>query len=224
MLCGMSDWDLFLEQHKLFGKPGDAVVAGEASSWVRGPLPEFPELSALLASATVTPVSVAGRRYELLAWGSSEARRGWLCDPPLRQAGAPGFLARLWTVFGGIVEHFGDQSEMTLNLYEVLTVAATKESLVDVLPHYGWAWENEGLPVPVEEMRPYVTVAIEGNGNLTAAHRETGRLVWFAPDHGSDGVTPLPGCPEYSLYTFDGLPDVWSWVESVARGWQAARS
>ncbi|GGU13939.1 hypothetical protein GCM10010178_01530 [Lentzea flava] len=39
----------------------------------------------------------------------------------------------------------------------------------------------------------YVTVAIEANGNLTAAHRETGRLVLFAPDHSFDGVTPFPG-------------------------------
>lgn len=32
-----------------------------------------------LASARVMPVSVTGRSYELLAWGSS----GWLCEPLL---------------------------------------------------------------------------------------------------------------------------------------------
>ncbi|MDX8148606.1 hypothetical protein SK854_41275 [Lentzea sp. BCCO 10_0061] len=219
----MSDWDRLLDEHKRFYDPD--VVVGEPSSWTRGPLAEFPQLSALLASATVTPVSAAGRSYELLAWGPAEARRGWLCDPPLRKADAPAFLERLWAVFGGIVERFGDPSELTLNLTEVLTVGATtSESIVEALPHYGWAWEDEGLTVPVEEMRPYVTVAIEANANLTAAHRETGHLVWFAPDHAADGVTPLPGCPEYSLYTYDAMPDVWSWVESIARDWQAARS
>ena len=90
-----------------------------------------------------------------------------------------------------------------------------------VVSEYDWIWRDAGLTVPVEEMRDYVTVAIEANGNLTAAHRETGRLVLFAPDHAFEGVTPLAGRPEYSLYSFDEVPDLGSWIESCAGAWQA---
>ncbi|MDX8148605.1 hypothetical protein SK854_41270 [Lentzea sp. BCCO 10_0061] len=82
-----------------------ALVAG--LSWAG-----FPEPSALLASATVTSVSVAGCPHELLAWGRFHDRRGWLCQPPSRVAGSPAFLERLWAVFGGIVEPFAGPSTL----------------------------------------------------------------------------------------------------------------
>lgn len=218
MLCAVSDWGRFLTCVPWFVEPGAEVVVGSSSSWARGALPGLPRLSALLASARVTPVSVAGRSYELLSWGSS----GWLCEPP-QDAGTehPDSLRRFWRVFGGIVEQFGEPSTWWLNQNQVLTVEAAATSLSRVVSEYGWLWENDGLAVPAEEMRDYVTVAIEANGNLTAAHRETGHLVLFAPDHAFDGVTPLPGCPEYSLYSFDELPDLASWVEACAGAWQA---
>lgn len=218
MLCAVSDWNRFLECVPWFVKPGQNVDVGSPGSWARGSLPGLPQLSALLASARVTPVSVAGRSYELLSWGSS----GWLCEPP-RDAGPefPATLRRFWSVCGGTVEQFSGPSTLWLNQDEVLTASATETSLSDVIGHYEWLWKGEGLTVPVEEMRSYVTVAIEANGNLTAAHRETGRLVLFAPDHSFSDVTPLPGCPEYSLYTFDELPDLASWIEVCAAAWQA---
>lgn len=219
MLCAVSDWDRFLECVPWFVQPGQSVVVGSPAPWSRGSVPDLPVLSALLASAAVTPVAVAGRSYELLAWGPDGSRCGWLCAPPQDSAGAPEFLERLWRVFGGTVEQFGGPSTLWLNQEKVLTVSATMTSVADVIVDYGWAWENKGLVVPVEEMRTYVTVAIEGNGNLTAAHRETGHLVLFAPDHAFDDVTPLPGSPEYSLYSFDLLPDVSSWAEVCAAAW-----
>ena len=217
MLCAVSAWGRFLECVPWFVEPGQNVAVGSPGSWTRDALPGLPRLSALLACARVTPVSVADRPYELLSWGSS----GWLCEPP-RDAGS-GFpvLQTLWSVFGGTVEQFGGPSTLWLNQNQVLTVAAAETSLSGVIAEYEWLWTNDGLTVPVEEMRNYVTVAIEANGNLTAAHRETGRLVLFAPDHSFSDVTPLPGCPEYPFYTFDALPDLASWIEACAVAWQA---
>ncbi|WP_218164651.1 hypothetical protein [Lentzea waywayandensis] len=165
-------------------------------------------------------MSVAGCSYELLAWGRSGDRRGWLCQPPSRVAGSPAFLERLWAMFGGTVEQFGGPSTLWLNQNEVLTVSASQTSFSDVVGQYDWLWSDERLPLPGEELLSFVTVAIEANGNLTAAHGETGRLVLFAPDHSFDGVTPLPGCPPRSLYSFDVLPDLVSWVEACAAGWR----
>ena len=219
MLCAVSDWNRFLECVPWFVKPGQNVDVGSPGSWARGSLPDLPRLSALLASARVTPVSVAGRSYELLSRDSS----GWLCELP-QDSDVPPALRGIRSVFDGTVEQFGGPSTLWTDQDEVLTASAAGMSPADVIAHYEWAWANEGLTVPVEEMRSYVTVAIEGNGNLTAAHRETGRLVLFAPDHELSDVTPLQGCPEYSLYTFDELPDLASWIEACAVAWQAESS
>ena len=172
MLCAVSDWNRFLECVPWFVKPGQNVDVGSPGSWARGSLPDLPRLSALLASARVTPVSVAGRSYELLSRDSS----GWLCELP-QDSDVPPALRGIRSVFDGTVEQFGGPSTLWTDQDEVLTVSAAGTSPADVIAHYEWAWANEGLTVPVEEMRSYVTVAIEGNGNLTAAHRETGRLV-----------------------------------------------
>ena len=54
--------------------------------------------------------------------------------------------------------------------------------------------------------------------------RNFGALLRSAAAFGVHGVTPLAGCPPYSLYSFDEMPDLGSWVESCAGSWQAAVS
>lgn len=81
-----------------------------------------------------------------------------------------------------------------------------------------WIWEDDGAGIPID-LAEYYAVAIEANGNLTVSHRLDGRVLLFAPDHGYDGVTPLPGCPPYSLMTIDEAPDLVSWIELVASAW-----
>lgn len=218
----MSDWSQFVDRVTWFVEPDEETVAADdPQPWTRGALKGLPELSALLASATVTPVSVADRRYELFAWGAPDDRRGWLCHPPPYPAPAdvPETLRLFWTACGGIVEPFGGPDTWWNNQNEVLTASAADLSLPAVLAHSAWVPAKE-LEVLVDAMRPYVTVAIEANGNLTAAHRSTGHLVLFAPDHAFDGITPLPGSPEYLLYSFDELPDLAAWIESCARAWR----
>src|SRR5689334_1013526 len=104
----MSDWEQFLREVSWFLRPGDSVAVGEARPWARGSTDDLPELSALLDSATLTPVSVADDAYELLAWGSPDDRRGWLCRPP-RDAGGdsvPRAHKSFWALCGGIVARF----------------------------------------------------------------------------------------------------------------------
>ena len=180
-------------------------------------------MSRLLSSATVTPVRIDGVDHELLAWGQATDRRGWLCrlpEPHNADARIPEALRAVWPVTGGIVEHFGDVSDSWwwLNCGDVLTREAAGWSVDQTLDAYEWMWADEGLRMPIAAA-DYVPVAGEANGNLTLAHRRTGRVVWFAPDHFASGVTALPGCPEYSLDTFDGAPDLASWIETGAAQW-----
>ncbi|MBB6566098.1 hypothetical protein HPO96_33105 [Kribbella sandramycini] len=121
-------------------------------------------------------------------------------------------------VCGGVVERFGEPESRWLNHNEVLTAGATRLAVGQVLADYGWIWERAGIGVPIDGEAYYV-VGVEANGNLTLAPRAGGRLLLFAPDHSFDDVTPLEGCPPYSLYTFDGVPDLGSWIEDAAESW-----
>ena len=210
----MRDWDQFLEQTPWFLQPGDTATVGEARPWSRGGVAGLPHLSALLASATLTPVLISGTEYELLAWGPDTDRRGWLCRPPLDAD--PGQVHPIhrdfWLVCGGIIERFREPETRWLNQNEILTEAATRTPVSDVLADYSWLWEADGLAIPIQPEEYYV-VAVEANGNLTLVDRESGRLLLFAPDHAFTGVTPLPGCPPYSLLTFDDAQDLRAWIE-----------
>jgi hypothetical protein len=219
----MGDWDRFLSEVSWFLGPGDRAAVGRAQPWTRGEVGGLVELSALLAAATLTPVSVGGDAYELLAWGPPDNRRGWLCLPPRDSDGdsVPQIHKSFWTLCGGIVERFGEPATWWNNQNEVLTVDATRVRIGDVLADYAWLWEGDDLEVAIDP-DAYYAVGIEANGNLTLAHRTDGRLLLFAPDHAFTGVTPLPGSPPYSLLTIDDVPDLKTWIEVSAAVWRSA--
>lgn len=220
MIPAMRDWQRFLDEVRWFLAPGESASVGDSLPWARGPVEGLPQLSRLLTAATVTPVSVEGRDYELLAWGPSDSRRGWLCLPPEDSPveGVQAIHQHFLSVCGGIVERFGEPTSWWNNQDEVLTASAGRLPLAPVLYDSAWAWQDDGLEVPIEPNEYYV-VAVEANGNLTLAHRSSGHLLLFAPDHAFEGVTPLPGCPPYSLMTIDNAPDLAAWVELCAEAW-----
>ncbi|WP_117208165.1 hypothetical protein [Allorhizocola rhizosphaerae] len=214
------DWEQFIDVVSWFVEPGQSVAVGEARPWDRGSIDDLPVLSALLGAATLTPVSVGGKPYELLAWGSPDARRGWLCHPPHEADGEriPQTHKGFWRVCGGIVERFGEPETWWLNQNQVLTSDAAGLRVASVLNDYDWLWQDEGLRIPIDP-DDYYPVAVEANGNLTLARRDDGRLLVFAPDHSFTGVRPLPGCPPYSLLTIDDVPDLATWIEVCAAAW-----
>lgn len=217
----MRDWDHFIKYTPWFLSPDEIATIGEEKPWSRSPVAGLPRLSALLASATLTPVSVSDMEYELLAWGPPSARQGWLCHPP--PEASPGQICPIhnhfWSVCGGIVERFGKEDnyeaegqDWWLNQNEILTVTASQYSVSEALDVFSWIWEDGGLTIPITPEEYYV-VAVEANTNLTLVHRESGELILFAPDHAFQGLTILPGCPDRSLYTIDNVPDLASWIE-----------
>lgn len=228
----MNDWEQLQQARPRLVRAGTPVEVGDAHPWDRGEVAGLPVLSALLARATVTPVTLGGSApFEVLAWDGPTGRRGWLCRPA-RPGGTPPVLPLhrdLWAVLGGIVdvvaapEHLNgsgaDDTRWSENHQEVLTpVSAGSERFVSSLDAYGWIWEDADLEVPLDPTAWYV-VAQEANGNLTVAHRETGQVLLFAPDHAYGGITELEGSPPYSLYTFDDAPDLAAWIELSAGQW-----
>lgn len=69
----MSDWEQFLREVSWFLRSGQNADVGVAQPWTRTAVDVLPELSALLDAATLTPVSIDGTVYELLAWGTVPA-------------------------------------------------------------------------------------------------------------------------------------------------------
>jgi len=220
MIRAMRDWERFLEEVTWFLAPGESASVGDTLPWSRGAVERLPQLSRLLAAATVTPVSVEGRAYELLAWGPSDSRRGWLCLPPENRPveGVHAIHQHFLTVCGGIVERFGEPISWWNNQNEVLTASAARLPLAPVLHDYAWLSPDDGLEIPIDPDEYYV-VAVEANGNLTLAQRSSGRVLLFAPDHSFEGVAPLPGCTPYSLMTIDDAPDLTAWIECCAEAW-----
>jgi hypothetical protein len=222
MIGVMGDWEQFLHEASWFSRRAENVAVVAARPWTRGSVDDLPQLSALLATATLTPISVGGAAYELLAWGSPDDRRGWLCHPPpLAVDGhcVAQIHQSFWKLCGGIVEWFGEPATWWNNQYEVLTVSATREGVAEALAAYEWIWRDDGLEIPIDPDE-YYAAAVEANGNLTLAHRDDGRLLLFAPDHDFTGVTPLAGCPPQSLLTIDDVPDLGTWVEVCAAAWR----
>lgn len=217
----MRDWDHFIKQTPWFLRPNETAIVDEEAPWSRGPVAGLPYLSALLASSTLTSVSVSGIDYELLAWGPPSSRQGWLCHPP-REA-SPGQVCSVhrnfWSVCGGIVERFGERNSESerqdwwLNQNEILTVAASQISVSEPLEAYSWIWEEAGQKIPIIPEEYYV-VAMESNSNLTLVHQESGELILFAPDHAFEGVTSFSECPDCSLFIIDDIPDLASWIEN----------
>lgn len=221
MIAAVNDWERFLDEVSWFVEPGQTITVGDAMPWGREPIPALPELSGLLRSATVTPVSVADQPYELLAWGPPDERRGWLCRPPRDADGAAiAEIHRLfWQVCGGIVETFGGPDSWWSNQDEILTAEGEREPVADHLSAYAWIWDDENLTIPIDA-DDYYAAAVEANGNLTLAHRREGGLLLFAPDHAFAGVRPLAGCPPDSLLVIDEAPDLTTWIEQCATIWR----
>ena len=86
------------------------------------------------------------------------------------------------------------------------------------LNDYMWAFEDENLKLPIDP-KEYYCVLREANGNTTICHRNTGKILLFAPDHSFDHIEPMAGCPEYTLYDIKSGENFTAWIESIAQQW-----
>ncbi|WP_340540625.1 hypothetical protein [Nocardioides sp. GXZ039] len=228
------DWKILTDTNPRLLRGGNEIEVGQPHSWTR-PLTdeltgELPVFTGLLASAEVTDVTVDGQSHELLGWGpeQSQSRRLWLCPSPPTDVPErlPAVQAALFGVFGGIgitangpEEGAGGEDARLLNSTGALTAALARSPIFrDSVDDYRWIWEDDGLDVPIDP-DDYVTIDREANGNLTVAHRETGAVLLFLPDHARGDVEVLDGCPEMSLYTAAETPDLTTWIETLAAEW-----
>lgn len=222
----MDDWRTFNESVPWFVKDTSNVriVAAHDGFRVSSPVADtFPTLAELCRRASVTSVSVDGVTYLLLTWtGRNGCRMGWLCLPPATEPPQQLFADHraLLHAFGGIVERFNEPEDTwLLNHNEVLTAGESSHDAT-FINHYAWAFHDVGIAIPIN-LTDYYSIAGEANGNTTLCNRLSGQVILFAPDHSFNFVTPLAGCPEYTLYQLDGISDFRDWVEHVSLQWLA---
>lgn len=220
MVAAMTDWDSAVSSLPWLVQNEPKVEVGPTVRWDRQPLAQLPQLSRLLAAARVTPVKIEERQHDLLTWdGQGGGTAGWLCLPPLETADGPPVHRQVWQVLGGIVESWNALDETwLLNQDEALTPSLAASDPQTVLDAYRWAWEEDGLALPINPSE-YGVLAAEVNGNLTLFHRATSEVLLFAPDHDFEHIDPLPGCPEYTLYRISEAPTVTAWLECLAAQW-----
>jgi hypothetical protein len=182
----------------------------------------FPALADLLRAASLTEVRLLSEAWTLYSWERPGGQhRGWL-SPAVKDL-PPGLHPQhrvLLQSFGGIVEYFGAPRGTWIWSHEAVLTPELAEEDGTFIEAYAWAFEQTG-GIPVD-LAAYYLAAREANANATLCHRVEGDVLLFAPDHDYDYVTVLPGCPEYSLYRFQGAPAFADWVNRVAEQWRAS--
>jgi hypothetical protein len=183
----------------------------------------FPTLAGLLEAGHTSHIGLDDRDYLLFSWEGRSWISSWLAPSPAADADAALLPEHrvLLAEFGGITERSGHpDGSWLLNTNQSLTASDARAD-ASFVRHYAWAFEGVpgGIPIVLEDHYP---ICWEANGNATLCHRTTGEVLFFAPDHGFDDVTPLEGCPPYTLYRRAGGGNFVEWVETVARQWAAA--
>ncbi|MEO8287108.1 MAG: hypothetical protein ABI670_11815 [Chloroflexota bacterium] len=229
-----NDWSDFTADIAWFVKATDTIVVSDAQPAVPAlfkPTEQFksafPILTALLGQARITTVNINHNEYHLYGWTDQEGKSlGWLCK-------APGFKgiysaskvlhplhATLLHCFGGIVERWNELDTWLLHHNTVLTEEECEVGFNGAEDYYQMMCEDEGIAATLNP-EDYVAFAFEANGNCTIYHKNDAEILMFAHDHSFAHISPLMGCPEYTLYTINGCPDFSTWVETVASQWRA---
>lgn len=121
--------------------------------------------------------------------------------------------AELWQILGGIGERWNEPEDTwLLNHNAALTAELAASDPTDVIAATSWAWEEDGLKVPIEPSE-YGVLAEEVNGNLTLCHRTTGEILLFALTTSSPTSRSCPAAPS--------TPSTASrWLQPSPPGWK----
>jgi len=183
----------------------------------------FPRLAELLSRSRQSTVIIPSGRYELFAWGGPDSGvRAWLCPCVSKtvSAGAPPDHQVLLACFGGITGRFNEPVDNWLLNHDHALTAAEVGRDASFMSDYAWAFEEcGGIPIIAAEWYP---AAWEANGNCVLCSRDTGELLFFAPDHANPHLVPYGRCPMHTLHTHRGAASLRQWVEAIATQWAAA--
>jgi hypothetical protein len=222
-LEAMNDWQVVTKAEPWLVRSTDEATVrplGKAFLPTRPFGSAFPRLAELLGRARRSEVILPSGPHILFAWGEAEHDvRVWLSPAApaiVPEAAAPDHRILL-ACFGGIAERFNEPADnWLLNHNQVLT-AAEVTSDASFMTDYRWAFEEcGGIPI---DMAEYYPAAWEANGNCVLCARDSGQLLFFAPDHAYRDLVPYGQCPMYTLHTRVSAGTLREWVEQIAEQW-----
>lgn len=183
----------------------------------------FKYLGNLLHQARVLDVRLDSNMYKLLSWTDKETLEpyGFLVKLEVIDINLP-FIHNhklLLKNLGGIFETFNQRDEfyMAINQNFIFLQSGCRKGLGDWRMIYeDICRKKDKNPVDTED---WIMFALEANGNRTFYDPVTEEVFLWAPDHNFNFITPLPGQPEYTLYTINGINTFTDYVETLAQQW-----
>lgn len=182
----------------------------------------FPITSDLLSRASVEQFVLQSTPYLLLAWRSARTNSlcGWVCASPV--GNPPGTLhashAEYLKTIGGILDYWGETHiPLLVNQREVLTCRLAAAGIDPWLQQY-----------PVTEIEHEVSdenavvISEEYNGNIAFYLRDSGEVIYLAPDHCDPSLVPYRDYPEFTFAVRDTTPCIFAFIEELAKQWSNA--
>lgn len=119
---------------------------------------------------------------------------------------------------GGIKESYNQPDGAFTNNHEFLFIQSLcHQGLGYVKKYYIEACDEKGvLPMPDENL---ICFAQEANGGQTLYDHVTKQVYLFSHDHAFDYLSVLPGQPEYTFHTINGVSDFKDYVELLSKHW-----
>lgn len=187
----------------------------------------YPTLSRLLDRARVSHWKIDGQAHRLFAWTDYKGEAfGWLNVLEPESAWKPGLIAPhrlLLREVGGIREQFFSFNHSSDPFFSSMAGSFTGSACPPACDYWGGSYDeycyvNDRAPV---DIRAWIAFSYAGNGDFIAYNPADERVYIFAHDYGFgfEGITPLEGQPECTLYTIDGVTSFVDYVENLAEAW-----
>jgi hypothetical protein len=187
----------------------------------------FPKLSALIELARVTHLTINGQPHLLFAW--DDARRypfGWLCEQQPESNWSSNLIHPHKVILRNIggIRHSFHRAHVSYSLFPSIHdtfIIGHNNSLYD---RYGQYYEElcQQADVTPLDITRWVIFVSAGNGDYLAYNPEDERIFIFAHDFGFgfNGITPVEGQPEMTLYTLDEAAFFRDFTERIADIWE----
>lgn len=187
----------------------------------------FPLLSDLIGKARVLDIRLKEHSYQLLSWsekGSQEENMWWLCETNISDKPLLPFLDEhniLIDNLGGIAASFylnipkplnANQNFMFIPNY--CTLGLDERGGLEYYKNV--CAEHDCQPIQTQHLLKF---AHEAGGALSFCDPANATVLLYANDHDFNYVTVLPGQPEYTFYTINGVRTFTDYVETLAKQW-----
>ena len=182
----------------------------------------FPTFKELIRKARVLDLNFDGKEFKLLSF--TDRKEHLSCGFLLKFENDITLLPflpehiLLLNNIGGIFETYNSPDfPLFLNQHFFFLASFCRQGLGGERVFYEELCAREGCkPIETEH---WIMYSVEANMTKTLYDPVNGEVFLWAPDHDFNFIAPLPGQPEYTLYTINGIHTFTDYVETLAQQW-----